>query len=317
MALKITRAEEPLGVSRIVMTLMGEPGVGKTSTAFTATKPLLLDCDKGAYRASNRGDSVQVETWTDIAEITPEDLADYETVILDTGGRALDHLSAHIISIDGKMARKSGALTLQGYGALKTIFKTWLDRLITTCDVDVVILAHAVEENRDEQVKVRVDMQGGSRDEIYKMSDQLGFLSMVNQRRWLSYDPSEAGFGKNAGMIEAGWVPHPSESPTLLGDHITQLKRHLNEATEAQKQETERLAQLQEYISKIGTAEELTVLVLKMIETKAKRPDRKMAANRAEELGFAWDAGEKEFKALDEETEPEATEDMFQEQLSA
>lgn len=60
MPLKITRASDPITVNRINMVIYGPPGIGKTSLAFTADSPLLLDFDAGSYRAANRKDVVRV-----------------------------------------------------------------------------------------------------------------------------------------------------------------------------------------------------------------------------------------------------------------
>ena len=60
MALKILSAAEPITVDRITLALYGDPGVGKTTLAFSADKPLLFDFDNGAHRASNRKDTVRV-----------------------------------------------------------------------------------------------------------------------------------------------------------------------------------------------------------------------------------------------------------------
>jgi hypothetical protein len=62
MALKITRAADPITVDRLNVTIYAQPGIGKTSLAFTAEAPLLLDFDQGAHRAANRQDSVRVES---------------------------------------------------------------------------------------------------------------------------------------------------------------------------------------------------------------------------------------------------------------
>src|SRR5438094_161444 len=116
--LKIIKASEPIKVERINLCLYGPPGLGKSSLAFTAKDPLLLDCDGGAYRAANRKDTVPVSKWADIISITAEDLKPYKTVVVDTAGRALDFLTADIIAANPKMGR-GGALTLQGFGELK------------------------------------------------------------------------------------------------------------------------------------------------------------------------------------------------------
>ena len=83
MALKIVRAADPIKVERLNVCLYAPPGVGKTSLAFTAEAPLLLDFDQGAHRAANRKDSVRVTSWSDVADLTPDDLAPYKTLIVD------------------------------------------------------------------------------------------------------------------------------------------------------------------------------------------------------------------------------------------
>src|SRR5690606_12335554 len=108
--------------------IYGAPGLGKTSLAFTADTPLLLDFDQGAHRAANRKDIVQVRAWGDVTSITEDDLAPFNTIIVDTAGRALDALTADIIRRNPKLGR-GGALTLQGYGALKAEFIAWLKLL--------------------------------------------------------------------------------------------------------------------------------------------------------------------------------------------
>ena len=90
MSIKITRAADPIVVDRLNVVIYGPPGIGKSSLAFTADKPLLLDFDLGGHRAANRKDIVRVESWADVANISIEDLAPFQTVVMDTAGRALD-----------------------------------------------------------------------------------------------------------------------------------------------------------------------------------------------------------------------------------
>ena len=97
MGLTIIRAADPIRVERLNLVLYAQPGIGKTSLAFTADLPLLLDFDNGAHRAANRKDTVRITNWSDVADITAADLAPFKTVIVDTAGRALDVLAADII----------------------------------------------------------------------------------------------------------------------------------------------------------------------------------------------------------------------------
>lgn len=55
MALKITRSDEVIRVDTLCMTIYSQPGLGKTSLSFTASRPLLLDFDKGAPGRGSQG----------------------------------------------------------------------------------------------------------------------------------------------------------------------------------------------------------------------------------------------------------------------
>ena len=102
MTLKIIPATDPMPVANIVLTLYAAPGLGKSTLGFTAERPLMLDFDKGAYRACNRGDAVTVTRWSDVEAMTAEDLEPYATIIIDTAGRALDVLGVDIIAKNPK-----------------------------------------------------------------------------------------------------------------------------------------------------------------------------------------------------------------------
>src|SRR6185312_8308066 len=169
MSLKITKAADPISVERLNLCIYAQPGIGKTSLAFTADAPLLLDFDQGAHRAANRKDTVRVASWGDVANMTADDLAPYKTLIIDTAGRALDALTADIIRRNPKAGR-GGALTLQGYGTLKSEFVAWL-KMVNGFGMDVVLIAHMDEQRNGDEIIERLDVQGGSKGEIYKAAD--------------------------------------------------------------------------------------------------------------------------------------------------
>jgi len=236
MPLKITRAADPITVDRLNMVIYGPPGIAKTSLAFTASRPLLLDFDNGSHRAANRKDVVRVTDWSDVAGITAEDLAPFDTVVVDTAGRALDVLTVDIIRANPKHGR-GGALTLQGYGELKSRFGSFL-KLLNSFGKDVVLIAHMDEQRNGDDVIERLDVQGGSKGEIYKAADAMGRLVIVDGKRWLRFSPTDAAFGKNPGQLEPLAVPH-FESPDFAGflaGVIQQTKDRLNELTEEQRE---------------------------------------------------------------------------------
>ena len=235
MPLKITRAFDPISVERLNLVVYGPPGLGKSSLAFTAADPLLFDFDQGSHRAANRKDVVRVESWNDVASITAEDLAPFKTVIVDTAGRALDALTVDIIAKNPKHGR-GGALTLQGYGELKSRFVAFL-KLLNSFGKDVVLVAHMDEQRSGDDVIERLDVQGGSKNEIYKAADAMGRLIINAGQRRLLFSPTDAAFGKNPGQLPPIDVPDVTRPDfgTLLSSVIDQTKAKLNELSAEQQ----------------------------------------------------------------------------------
>jgi len=258
MALKIVKAADPLTVERINVCLYSAPGVGKSTMGFTADKPLLLDADEGAYRAGNRKDSVTVKQWSDMASIAKEDLEPYNTIVVDTAGRALDKLTAAIIEGNPKMGR-GGALTLQGYGELKSKFGSWL-KMLNALGKDVVLLCHMDEQRKGDDVIERLDVQGGSKGEIYKSVDAMGKLYIEGKRRMLDFSPRENAYGKNPAQFEILEVPSPLSTDFLAG-LIAQIKVKLNHFAEVHKEESFAQETWAEIVAGLTTPADFNALV--------------------------------------------------------
>lgn len=292
MPIKITRADEPIKVEQIVCCIYAPPGLGKSTLGFSADSPILLDFDKGAYRAANRGDSVQVSSWEDVKNITADDLKDYKTVVVDTAGRALDVLSVDIIARNPKMGR-GGALSLQGYGQLKSEFAAWV-KLVRSMGKDIVLIAHSQEEKNGDDMVERLDVQGGSKGEIYKSADAMGRLSLVNGKRILNFSPSDTAFGKNPGQLKPITVPEIATEPNFLGGVIASIKEKLNELSEVQIKRQSAIADWLAKIDESATPDDFNNLV-----KEAKQADSSIASivkgaihKKATSLSFVFDAKE-------------------------
>jgi hypothetical protein len=266
------------------MTLYGNPGIGKTTLAFSASRPLLLDFDGGAQRAMGRKDIVRVRSWADVAEIAQADVANYDTIILDTVGRALEFLAADLVKTDPKLARKSGELAMQGYGALKTAFAQWLGR-IRTFGKHVILIAHEKEEKDGDTTIVRVDAMGATRVEVIRLSDLVGFVAAVNGKRTLDFNPTDKHTGKNCAGFDVLEIPHIAQSPAYLAGIMAEALSRMNAATEAQRESEAKLAQWLVVIGELETAEEVN----RAIQTIPQDIIVKRAlAGRAKTLGLVW-----------------------------
>ena len=285
MALRIIKSSEPIKVERLNVCIYGQPGAGKTSLAFTADTPLLLDFDQGAHRAANRKDTVRVTSWADVTDLTDADLKPYRTVVVDTAGRALDHLTADIIRRNPKAGR-GGALTLKGYGTLKAEFVSWLKNL-NSLGKDVVLIAHMDEQRNGDELIERLDVQGGSKGEIYKAADAMGRVAVKSGARTLNFNPTEAAFGKNPGHLDVQVIPHPDDNPQFLAEVIKSIKDRLNALTIEQTQAQEALERWRETIKAMESADDFNTA--RMQVAKESEAVKTLFGARLDELGLAWD----------------------------
>jgi hypothetical protein len=291
MPLKITRAADPITVERINLVLYGPPGIGKSSLGFTADAPLLLDFDKGAHRAANRKDIVRVNAWGDVADLTAEDLEPYKTVIVDTCGRALDILTADIIQRNPKLGR-GGALTLPGYGELKAKFVAWL-KALNVIGKDVVLIAHMDEQRNGDEIIERLDVQGGSKGEVYKAADAMGRIAFRDGKRTLLFDPADAAFGKNPAQLKPMLVPHPDADPQALANVMQAIKDRLNAMTEEQREAQEVLDTWRNIISELADADDFNAKADSI--KAAPKAAQALFAHAAKEKGLTVDKAAKKY----------------------
>lgn len=295
MALRIIRATDPIRVEQLIVAIYAPPGLGKTSLCFTADAPLLLDFDRGAHRSRNRGESVPVESWSDVVGITAADIANYKTICIDTAGRALDQLAVDIIHRNPKMGR-GGALTLQGYGQLATEFAAWT-KMIRSFGKDMILVAHSSEDKQGDDIVERIDMVGKSKQEVYKAADAMGRLSMVNGQRILTFSPSDTAFGKNPGQLDALQVPAFSQHPGFLGDVIRRIKEVLNGQTEKQRALQEATQSWLDRIAHAETPADFTALAVESKDANESIRQVVKAAilKAATEANFTFDKERGEF----------------------
>lgn len=307
MALRILKETDTIEVSQLAVCIYAPPGVGKTSLGFTAESPLLLDFDSGAYRSKNRKDSVQVKSWGDVADITADDLKPYKTVVIDTAGRALDVLSTQIIADNPKLGR-GGALTLQGFGELKARFIAYT-KLIRSFGLDIVLLAHSDEQRRGDELIERLDMQGGSKNEVYKVADVMGRLSIEAGKRVLNFNPTDTAFGKNPAGLPKLEVPNFVSEPQFLAGVIKQTKDALNALTEGQQKVASELADWQAVFGELSDADAFNAMAGR-VSTEASEAAmtnaKRLLVKVARDKGLTFDPKKKSFVAPKVEKEPEA-----------
>lgn len=292
MGLNIVTSMQPLNVENIITFIYGDPGIWKTSLAFTAKNPILFDFDKGAYRASNRKDTVQIGSWQEVATFTAQDLANYDTIIIDTAGRALDMI-IDSLKTDSRNTTRGGQLSMQGYGKLGGIFTDWL-KMLRGMGKDIVLLAHASEDKDGDNVIKRPDMVGGSKKEAYKVADMMAYMTTQQSQngdvKMLNFTPHSAYLAKDSGRIGNIVVRPMTEAPNQLADIIQTTKDHINslsaEAAKAQKE----LDDLRNDLLDAETPSDLDELKADLkIEHPLYLEMAKSIMSRSKALGFIYD----------------------------
>ena len=300
-------------VNQLVILIYGAPNVGKTTLALTANNPALFDFDDGGYRAGNRKGKkmLPVTDWRELESLNKDDMAGFDTIVIDTVGRCLDVMAADIIRNNPKTG-VNGTLTLQGYGQLKSKFKAWLDSM-RSYGKDVVLVAHGSEESRGEETVERIYVTGGSKQEVYQQSDLIGFLFIEEKQRRLSFDPSQNTYGKNVGL--PNYVVLPAErKPHTLADIIKEAKLKINDQAVEDQEEHERLVGIRKWMEGLpGTAEAFNAEIKSMVETNAGVTDRHMIVEVGRSKGLLFDRKNSKFQ----DPEPPETQETQQETQAA
>jgi hypothetical protein len=219
---KIRKPHE-LNVQQFLKALIyGQPGIGKTTFALSAPNPILLDFDSGVHRvnAEHQTETLQIEKWQDVLdEMNEGTFHNYKTIIIDTAGKMLDYLGAHIISKNPKMGKGNGALTLQGYGERKAEFNGFI-KAVSTMGKNIIFIAHEKEEKDGDTNYKRPEIGGSSGNDLYKELDLIGYMEAIGKKRTISFLPQEKYYAKNAcGLNET--IELPDLAPGKTNDFFT------------------------------------------------------------------------------------------------
>lgn len=250
---------------KLSVILAGVPGIGKTTLALSSPNPLLIDLDKGVSRveARYRKDTDVVNTFEELkADLTTNDLSAYETIIIDTGGKLLEMLKPVVIAKDPKNGKRDGNLSLQGYGAVKREFASFIN-FVKGLNKHLVIIFHATEVNlENDTTGLRIRIEGSSRDDVWDDIDIGGFIEMNGKKRTIGFSNCDRYYAKGTHGIH-GVYDIPTLENGSKNDFLTKLfnkiKNDLNAETEELNNYTETMKALMPSIENATNVEELNL----------------------------------------------------------
>lgn len=227
----------------------------KTSIAQTAESPFTLAFDPGIYRCFGRKGCMMFDSWADVVQLDGdrdkflsgeslpvdpkyltgvEQYANAKTVILDTAGMGVNLMGTFIGLMDTKHKNRAGGLTLQGYGALKSLFSQWV-HLLKSRKQDIVFVCHEDEVRRADDQYFQPSIVGSSYDTVMEKADVAGYMHFENAKRVIDFYPSDRWMAKAppCGWQQAMTLPDFGKKPDFLAKLIRQAKDSMGKASQA------------------------------------------------------------------------------------
>lgn len=299
--------------NRFRVLIAGYPGIGKTTLGLSAPKPLLIDVDFGINRtmASVRKDYIQPESYEELLNDLKGDLSDYETIVIDTGGKLLDLMKAYVIKNDIKNAKKDGTLSLQGYGAVGREFSRFMNYIYFDLRKHCVIIFHAVEEKQDEETKLRILVEGSTKNTVWQNVELGGFIEMRGNKKTIGFDNCERYFAKSSFGIKGNYTI-PELDGTQQNDFLTKLFEQANKnIQEESKVFEEERKQYQEVMNALNPLIENMTLenvneVIEAIKTvphilTSEKEAKAHFAEKIKELNLVWNKDKQQYETKQEE----------------
>lgn len=218
------------GEKKIRMLIAGYPGIGKSTLALSAPNPLHIDVDFGIDRIEPRyrKSYIQPSSYNEILkDLTPENVKGFDTLVFDTGGKLISLMSLWAIKKDLKYGQRDGSLSLKGYGFVGKEFVRLMDYCFYELQKNIVIVFHATEEKDGDNTRLRIKVEGQTKNNVWEPMDLGGFVEMYGNDRTIGFSNCERYFAKGTRGI-SGVRKIPALTPTSPNDFLTKLFTQYN-----------------------------------------------------------------------------------------
>jgi hypothetical protein len=323
MAIKAIEETDEIRVEHLPIVLFGAPATGKTTLAQTAENPITLDLDKGVHRCANRKRAFRFDTWQDVIDAGVQGLfRGYKTVIIDTGGRAIDMILPEVVGENSKNGFR-GAPSPQGWGVIGSRFNGWM-KSVLSWGLDVVILCHEKEaKGEGDTPYFRPDLAGNMAwNELHKSIDVMGRIKYEGRNRVIDFRPGENQVGKDAAAFGSVPLPDLHQQTDFLARLIASAKEKIGKAS---RQDAEALRAVKTYRDFLAAKPSVDALngalpEINELPEPVKKQVKKMVADHVKARGWEYDKPAGRFVELEPaatEPEPAATEPEAREQEDA
>lgn len=293
--MRLIQQTDDMNVQGLNILYYGDPGIGKTTLAFTAPNPLLLDFDRGVHRASHRKNAIQFDSWQDVVQ-SKADLdkliAQHETIIIDTAGTVIEAMQGYLVQQNPALLRNGIKL----WGETKRLFQEFFLPLKLS-GKNVVFIAHGKEkEEGDVRIK-RPLIPGSSYDLLMQSCDLVGYYTTIGNRRVLTFDLSDTVTAKNCAEIAPVQIGGLHEMTTQLTEIITHTEQAIAKRS---KEQEAAIAIVAEWAKKAEAAKDANKFVAELgkagLDDAVKRTVWAGVVQTFGKQGLVWNSETKQFQ---------------------
>ena len=264
---------------KIRILLAGYPGIGKSTLALSAPNPLHIDVDFGIDRIEPRYrcDYIQPKSYEEIlSDLPPENVKDYDTLVFDTGGKLIALMSLWAIKKDAKYGQRDGSLSLKGDGFIGKEFQRLMDYCFYELKKHIVMVFHAIEEKDGDNTRLRIKVEGQTKNNVWETQDLGGFVEMAGNKRTIGFSNCEKYFAKGTRGI-SGVIDIPELDTSGKNDFLTKLFAKYN--AKSAEELAQANAQKEAYEAAMEAAKELIASVTDAPTANAAAPKLKSIAH--------------------------------------
>ncbi|WP_432718963.1 ATP-binding protein [Pectinatus frisingensis] len=287
---------------KIRILIAGYPGIGKTTLALSAPKPLLIDVDRGTDRveARYRAPFTQPKEYGELLnDLQPQNLDNFETLVIDTGGQLIKLMANYVIKQNCKNGQSDGSLSLKGYGAVGREFERFINYCYYDLDKHIVIVFHAKEEKDGDNTRLRLLVEGQTKDNVWQPMDLGGYMEMHNNKRTIGFTNCDRYYAKGTHGVN-GVITIPDlkgQDNTFLTDLFKKVNDNICaealEAEQQKKQYEDVMSVTLDTVNSIETVDDANTALDVINNQKhiltSLRESKAALFDKTKELNFKWD----------------------------
>lgn len=287
--------------TRYTCLIYGEPGIGKTTFALGATKPLYLDCEDGARRVELRNlttiATVNIASFQELLQITTEDIKPFDTIIIDTIGALIIKAQEYIMT-----QKKKQTFTIQDWGTLRTYV---LALFVKFKDKSIIIIAHTDVEKVGESERFIPQAQGSSINVLETSCDLIGYMYRDKTgMRIIDFTGQLNAYSKNTFYLPPNIIVPKQEENKLNNAFQKIIEAQIKNFRDKEQKDApvfnELLETFKAKINAITTLEHCDMILKEIYDTEdvlsIRAKARELLQEKVIELGYVYDQVEQKFK---------------------